>query len=314
MKQFEVKAFTALSLVLALVCTLSCGKKEEQETPSESAPFLVINSVTITPENPFSSTLLQVLIQPQHVGMVTYTYRWMNNGEEIADETESALKSDFFSKGDTIEVEVTPYHNEVGGKPVKSEPVVIANTPPVMRSFTIEPSPAYSKDDLTARLAILDADDDYTRIAYQWKLDDQALSGETDATLAKTAFSKGDTVRCEVRISDDESEEVVFQSSAIDILNSAPLITSQLSGKNMEEYLFEYAVTAEDPDDDPLEFSLASEPEGMTIDVSTGIVQWEARGDQRKGNYEFQVIVSDTEGAQAIQPITLTISPEEDTE
>ena len=73
MKPFDVKAFTALSLVLALGCTLSCGKKEEQEIPSESAPFLVIDSVTITPENPVSSTLLGVLVKPQHVGMVTYT-------------------------------------------------------------------------------------------------------------------------------------------------------------------------------------------------------------------------------------------------
>jgi hypothetical protein len=312
MKPFDVKAFTALSLVLALGCTLSCGKKEEQEIPSESAPFLVIDSVTITPENPVSSTLLGVLVKPQHVGMVTYTYRWMNNGEEIADETESALKSDFFSKGDTIAVEVTPYHNEVGGTPVQSEPVVIANTPPAMRSFTIDPSPAYSKDDLTAALDVIDADDDYIRIAYQWKKDDQALSGETDATLAKTVFTRGDTISCEVRISDDESEEVVFHASEIAILNSAPLITSQLSGKNMEGYLFEYAVTAEDPDGDPLEFSLASEPEGMTIDSSTGMVQWEAREDQRKGNYEFQLIATDPEGAQAIQPITLAISSEED--
>jgi hypothetical protein len=312
MKQFEVKAFTALSLVLALGFTLSCGKKEEQETPSESTPFLVINSVMITPETPVSSTLLQVLVQPQHVGMVTYTYRWMNNGEEITDETESALKSEFFSKGDTIEVEVTPYHNEVGGKPVKSEPVVIVNTPPAMRSFTIEPSPAYSKDDLTAALDVFDADDDYIRIAYQWKQDNQDLPGETDATLAKTVFTRGDTIGCEVRISDDESEEIVFHSSEIAILNSAPLITSQLSGKNMEGYLFEYAVTAEDPDGDPLELSLSSEPEGMTIDSSTGMVRWEAREDQRKGNYEFQVIASDPEGAQAIQPITLTISSEED--
>ena len=311
MKPFDVKAFTALSLVLALGCTLSCGKKEEQEIPSESAPFLVIDSVTITPENPVSSTLLGVLVKPQHVGMVTYTYHWMNNGEEIADETESALKSDFFSKGDTIAVEVTPYHNEVGGTPVQSEPVVIANTPPAMRSFTIDPSPAYSKDDLTAALDVIDADDDYIRISYQWKKDNQALSGETDATLAKTVFTRGDTISCEVRISDDESEEVVFHASEIAILNSAPLITSQLSGKNMEGYLFEYAVTAEDPDGDPLEFSLASEPEGMTIDSSTGMVQWEAREDQRKGNYEFQLIATDPEGSQAIQPITLTISSEE---
>jgi hypothetical protein len=311
MKQFDVKAVIALSLVLALGFTFSCGKTEEQESKSESAPFLVISSVTITPENPISSSLLQVVVKPQHVGLVTYAYRWMSNGEEIVDETESTLKSEFFSKGDTIEVEVTPYQNEVGGKPAKSEPVVILNTPPVMRSFTIDPSPAYSKDDLTAALDVLDADDDYIRIAYQWKKNNQALPGETDATLAKTLFTKGDTIRCEVHISDDESEEVVFHSSEIDILNSAPLITSQLSGMNTEGYLFEYTVVVEDLDGDSLELSLASEPEGMTIDSSTGMVRWEVREDQRKGSYEFKVIATDPEGAQAIQPITLTLSSDE---
>jgi hypothetical protein len=52
----------------------------------------------------------------------------------------------------------------------------------------------------------------------------------------------------------------------------------------------------------------------MTIDASTGMVQWEAREDQRKGNYEFQVIATDPEGAQAIQPVNLTLSAEGDTE
>ena len=74
----------------------------------------------------------------------------------------------------------------------------------------------------------------------------------------------------------------------------------------MEGYLFSYSVAAEDPDGDPLEFSLDAAPEGMTIDPAAGTISWEAGEDQRKGTYEFEVIVSDPEGAKAMQPITLT--------
>lgn len=311
MKQFHLKSCTALGLVVALGCTLSCGKKEGENVPAESAQFLEITAVTITPENPVSSTLLQAVVKPQHIGMVTYTYRWLVNGEEIEDETESTLKSEFFAKGDRIEVEVTPNYNEVGGKPVQSDPVVILNTPPVMRSFTIDPSPAYSKDDLTAVIDTFDADGDYVRVDYQWQKNNQELSDETDQTLSNTTFSRGDKMRCEARISDQESDEVVYYSGEVDILNSPPRITSRLSEMNTEGYLFEYRVVAEDPDGDPLELSLSSEPEGMTIDASTGMIQWEAREDQRTGSYEFKVIATDPEGAQAIQPVTLSLSSEE---
>lgn len=313
MNQRNVTAFSLLCLVLALGSNLSCGKTEEKEGKSEISSFLDISSVTIAPENPLSTSLLQALVKPHHAGMVNYTYRWLKNGEDIMDQTESTLTGEFFSKGDTIAVEVTPSQNGARGKAVQSEPVTIRNTPPVMRSFSIEPSPAYSKDDLTAAVDAFDGDDDYIRIAYQWKKNNQALPGETDAILSKTLFTRGERISCEVHISDDESDAVVFHSSEVDILNSAPLITSRPSGMNTEGYLFEYTVVAEDPDGDPIELSLSSEPEGMTIDSSTGTVRWEAQEDQRQGSYEFRIIATDPEGAQAIQPITLNLSSPEDT-
>ena len=108
-------------------------------------------------------------------------------------------------------------------------------------------------------------------------------------------------------MSDVESEEIVIHSNVVSILNSSPSITSQPSGR-MEGFLYEYAVAAEDPDGDQLEFKLSSAPEGMTIDSSTGMIKWKVGEKQREGSYEFKVIVSDSEGATAIQPITLNIS------
>ena len=305
MKEFDVKTATVVGMVLTFVLTLSCGKTEERAEGGEQTPSPVISSVTIKPPNPSSNSTLQAEVKPQQAD-TEYTYRWLVNGEEALHETEITLESEYFSKGDSVVVEVTPHRNDVSGKAIQSEPVLVQNTPPAMRSFTIEPSPAHSKDDLTARLDVVDADDDYIRIAYQWEKNKETIAGETDATLSNDLFVKGDKISCRVTFSEDDSDELSYQSNILTILNSGPVITSRLSGNNLEGYLFNYTVAAEDPDGDPLEFSLEAAPEGMIIDPASGTISWEAGEDQRKGTYEFEVIVSDPEGAKAIQPITLT--------
>jgi len=174
-------------------------------------------------------------------------------------------------------------------------------------AYCIEPSPAHSRDDLKAEVDAFDADGDYIRYSYQWEKDDEEIAGETDATLSNAHFKRGDKISYRLSVSDDESEEIVVHSNTISILNSSPSITSQPSG-HMEGFLYEYAVSAEDPDGDQLEFKLSSAPEGMTIDSSTGMIRWKVGEKQREGSYEFKVIVSDSEGAVAIQPITLNVS------
>ena len=301
----DLKAVRVIGIVLTFVLIFSCGNTEEGGKEGGQSHSPVISSVTIKPANPLSSSTLKAVVKPQQTG-TEYTYRWLVNGEEVLHETETTLESEHFSKGDTVEVEVTPSQNEVSGKAEKSEPVVIINSAPAMMSLTIEPSPAHSNDDLTARLDAVDPDDDYIRIAYQWEKNKEDIAGEPAATLSKDHFKKGDTIGCRVTISDDDSDEVSYYSGEITILNSAPTITSQLSGRNMEGYLFTYRVVAEDPDGDPLEFSLDGAPEGVIIDPSTGAIRWEAGEDQRKGTYDFEVVVSDPEGARAIQSINLT--------
>ena len=305
MKEFDLKTVTVLAMVLTFALTLSCGKTEESGKEGEQTPSPVISSVTIKPPNPLSSSTLEAVVTPQQAD-TEYAYRWLVNGEEVLHETEITLESEHFSKGDTIEVEVTPYRNEVSGKAAKSESVLIINSTPAMMSLTIGPAPAHSRDDLTVHLDVSDADDDYIRISYQWEKNKEPIAGETGETLSNDLFSKGDQISCRVTFSEDESDEVSYQSNILTILNSAPIITSRLSGNNLEGYLFSYRVAAEDPDRDPLEFSLDNAPEGMTIDPEAGTISWEAAEDQRKGTYEFQVIVSDPEGAKAMQPITLT--------
>ncbi len=297
--------------MVAIFCfgtTLSCDKSEEKkEVESKISALPVVSSVKILPERPLSGSHLQAVVKSQGFNPIEYIYCWKKNGEEIVGEEESTLESENFVKGDSIEVEVTPYLNDVKGKAKKSEPVIILNSPSVVRSASIEPVPAHSGDDLKAKVDVFDADGDYIRYAYQWKKGDEEILGETDSTLSSTHFKRGDKISYRLSVSDGESEEVVVHSNVVCILNSSPSITSRPSG-NIEGFLYEYTVAAEDPDGDQLEFKLSSAPEGMTIDSSTGVIRWIAREKQREGSYEFKVIVSDPEGAMAIQPITLNMS------
>ncbi len=270
-----------------------------------------ISSVEILPENPSKSSLLETVVKFDQAETADVSYRWMKNGKEIMGETESTLKQDNFQKGDTITVEVTPYVNEMKGKPVPSKPVIIANSPPVLRSFTVEPMPAHSKDELTALLDVFDADGEYVRTSYQWKKGKEDIPGATGSTLSTDYFKKGDRIGCQARVSDGESPEVSYYSSEAVILNSAPLITSNPAGETMEVSSYEYTVTAEDPDEDEVKFSLSSAPEGMTIDSDSGLVRWQISDQQQGGTYNFEVIAIDPEGAQSVQPITLTLTAKE---
>lgn len=301
--------YLVMIIIFCLWTTLSCDKSEEKKgTESESSALPVISSVKILPEKPLSSDLLQAVVEAQGLTSGEYVYQWKRNGEEIMGETESTLESEYFFKGDSIQVEVIPYQDEVEGKAKRSEPVVILNSPPVIRSASIEPSPAYSKDDLRAEVDVFDADGDYIRYSYQWKKGNEEILGESGSTLSCSYFKKGDKISYRVSVTDGESEEVVLHSNVSYILNSPPHITSQSSGYITEGFLYEYTVAADDLDGDPLTFSLSSAPEGMTIDSSTGVIRWKIGEKQREESCEFKVMVSDSEGGLAIQPITLSVS------
>ena len=295
----------------ALVMVASCGTKDEKEKSADKAAVPAISSVQILPENPSRSSILETVVKFAQPETAEVRYRWMKNGKEIMGVAESVLGQDNFQKGDTIAIEVTPYLDKVKGKSIQSNPVVIANSPPVLKSFAVEPLPAHSKDELTARLDVFDADGEYVRSSYQWKKGKEDIPGATESTLSPDYFKKGDRIGCQVRVSDGESPEVSYYSSETVILNSAPLITSQPSAAAIEGSLYEYQVTAEDPDEDKVEFSLSSAPEGMTIDAETGQIKWQINEQQPEGKYDFEVIVRDPEGAQAVQPVTLTLSSKE---
>jgi len=89
------------------------------------------------------------------------------------------------------------------------------------------------------------------------------------------------------------------------ISNSSPVITSS-PATSVEGMTYQYQVTANDPDQDSITFTLKSGPKEMAMDKNTGLLRWDIRKED-KGTHSIEIEASDHEGAKSTQHFTLTV-------
>jgi hypothetical protein len=87
-------------------------------------------------------------------------------------------------------------------------------------------------------------------------------------------------------------------------VNHPPRIISTPPTNAIEGELYTYNVTASDPDNDPLAFSLANPAQGMAIDPVSGALSWTP---DIAGTYPIVVMVSDGRGGMDEQAYSLTV-------
>ena len=104
----------------------------------------------------------------------------------------------------------------------------------------------------------------------------------------------------------DLGQGAVTAGGTFTIPNSPPVISSEPSA-SYSDGRFTYTVLAEDPDGDPIDFTLRGAPPGMTIEPATGLIVWEY-GEGDAGEYKVTVVAADSEGASVSQELTLTIA------
>ncbi|MEK6906944.1 MAG: putative Ig domain-containing protein [Nanoarchaeota archaeon] len=86
--------------------------------------------------------------------------------------------------------------------------------------------------------------------------------------------------------------------------NNLPVITSAPGLKGIVNQIYSYDVDATDLDNDPLTYSLLTYPQGMSIDVNTGLISWIPSA---KGNYNIVVQVRDNFNGIAQQSFTINV-------
>jgi len=96
----------------------------------------VIEKIWIEPKVVRAQDQVKVVIESsdKDKDFVYTTYQWEKNGTILTEEKAETLESGQFKKGDSLSVIVTPDDREILGKPKRSVPVVVSNSPPMITS------------------------------------------------------------------------------------------------------------------------------------------------------------------------------------
>ena len=194
-----------------------------------------------------------------------------------------------------------------------------SNAPPEIISVKILPDPAYANTDISAEVDAKDRENDLISYTYQWMKakeggsveEGEELKEETSPGLSHENFTRGDALAVIITPFDGRSQGRPYRTKYLVIANSPPKIVSQPPDTVPDKTLYSYQVKAEDPDGDPVSFSLAEgAPEGMTIDSSTGLITWPIT-EQSVGTYDITINADDGHQGVASQHYTLSLSYEQ---
>ena len=182
------------------------------------------------------------------------------------------------------------------------------DTPPRITSFNVTPKTPVIGDRIKAEVTTFDREGDDVSLEYEWTKNDSHLPESSDTLLVSKDFRKGDKIALKVTPGDGKMTGTPMTMFFV-VADSPPVINPSSETFGLRGNLYSYQVKASDPDGDRLTYSLTSCPKGMTINPSTGLIQWNVP-EGYKGEETVTVSVSDGHGGVTSQSFTLNISPE----
>jgi hypothetical protein len=277
----------------------------------------VIRSAAIFPAAVAIETELRVEVQSEDMDgdPVTYRYQWLVNGSPASGETTSQFKTDGLKNGDRITVELTPNDGKVDGAALTANPVTVGNTAPDIAEIHLEPVPIRRGEQLKVKVIAGDPDGDPVTLSYKWLRNDKEISEAKTDTLDTKDFRKKDVLAVLVTASDGKTPREGRAGLPAVIENSPPRFTSRPPAEIVlvvpkdgpaREGMYEYAVTAVDPDEDPVTFELKQAPPGMTIDAVTGKISWKVTL-ENAGKHHVVIAAKDNDNGVTQQDFDLDI-------
>jgi hypothetical protein len=296
-------AFISASLLNGLIgCTAEppqMGVGTAADASGNHPP--VVHSLSLVPDPIVRRGVVTAVVETKDADQdeVQLRFRWLVNDAPVGGASSPTFDPTSMKRGDRLAVEVTPYDGKVEGKPTRAADKVVGNTPPAVRAVVLEPNGAKAGDPIKAIVDGNDVDGDAVRYIYRWLRNNQvALEGEQDS-LDTAGFLRDDVVAVAIIPHDREAQGKEVLSQPITLANRPPKFTSTAPA-SMAQGQFSYAVTAVDPENDPVTFLLESAPPGMTIDERTGHIQWAVPA-VATGSYMVKVVVKDSREGWASQ-------------
>jgi hypothetical protein len=296
-------------LLFPRIFGLGSGSQGAAGLHRESAP--AVASAVIVPDNPTTATPLSVNYSGQgpEGAALSYRFRWYVNGAAVQDGTLAFLDPENFKKGNRVKLEVIPSDGTQTGKPYEAPEVVIGNRPPVVSLVKLVPVNAPVNTVVTAEVTGEDPDGDPVSYTYQWGLNGKYVTDpQTENTFNTTGLHKNDKLYVTVTPSDGESTGEPTASDISILSDTAPKITSA-PNFSITNGIYRYQVTAVDPDGDPVTYTLEKSPAGMTIDRTTGLIQWEVPNQiSEKQEIVIKIKADDGDGGVTSQEYSLILN------
>ncbi len=238
-------------------------------------------------------------------GTVGTRFQWHVNGQVLPGQTASTLPAGMVRHGDQITVDVIPNNGTIDGIPYRTPAFMVGNALPVVLKIEVEPRTPRVGEAVSVAAEVTDTDRDTVSLSYRWFRNGTLIQEGPSHIYNAEELVRGDRLAVEVIPHDGRSEGRALRSENVIIGNGRPRITSTPSF-SLEGASLRYQLTAVDPDHDPLTFSLAAAPSGMTIDRAKGQVVWtpapEAKGPQR-----VRIEVRDDQGGIDSQEFDVTV-------
>jgi hypothetical protein len=318
-------ATATLFLALCLITSgAGCGKKEGQ-SPQGSPPVpeqstrnstggirpdsMPVSSsggfsVFVVPSSPSRIVPPSVSVKspPKH-GSEVLLVRWFVNGGE--QESGPILSPSRFQRGDRIRANVKL--RAEGEEMLLATPEVVAgNALPDITDVRVEPRAPSSGSTVRAVVQARDPDGDPLTYKFQWHVNDSPVAGSGES-LTLTGVKKGSWVHVTVTPNDGFADGAWRDSPHYQVVNGLPVVKSVVPKELPPGRRFIYRIVAEDPDGDPLTYTLTKAPPGMVLRGET--LEWQVPEESIGVNVEAVVVISDNDGGQTVQRISMTIQP-----
>jgi hypothetical protein len=319
------RGFPALFLAFCLITSeAGCGKRDGEppqgtsavpglppgnaggETRQESMPVSSSGgfSVFVVPSSPgrIAPPSISVKSPPGHGAEVLHV-QWFVNGRD--QESGPTLSASHFQRGDRIRANVKL---RAGGEEIllTTPEVTAVNALPAAADARIDPRAPFSGSTVRAVVQARDPDGDPLTFKYQWHVNDSPVAGNGDS-LTLTGVKKGSWVYITVTPNDGFADGAWSDSPRYQVVNALPVVKSVLPKELPPGRRFIYRIVAEDTDGDPLTYTLKKAPPEMVLRGET--LEWQVPEESIGVNLEAVVVISDNDGGQTVQNISMTIQP-----
>lgn len=170
----------------------------------------------------------------------------------------------------------------------------------IMR-VTLLPRAPRAGDTLTAEVESNDPSQN-AFLTYRWFVNGEENPGWRGNTFAG-AFKRGDEVSVAVSLPGTSSRDLAVTDSVR--IGNAPPQVEKLESPRFEEGRYTTRIVASDPEGDPLSFSIAKGPEGLSID-ETGRIAW-TPGENDLGRHEVTISVKDDSGGEIVYTYAFSV-------